>query len=78
MLDTLCLRPFIEKARYKIQADDAVWEVDVFHGDIAGLVVAEIELCDETQLFARPDWLGVEVSDDPRYFNSALVKNPFN
>ena len=49
-----------------------LWEVDEFLGDNAGLVVAEIELSDADQAFERPDWLGEEVSQDPRYFNSAL------
>ncbi|MGD8616310.1 MAG: adenylate cyclase, partial [Gammaproteobacteria bacterium] len=57
---------------------EQVWEVDVFEGANAGLVIAEIELGDEQQPFARPDWLGREVSDDPRYYNMNLCRRPFS
>ncbi len=53
------------------------WEVDEFHGDNEGLVIAEIELASEDQPFERPGWVGQEVSDDPRYFNANLVADPF-
>lgn len=53
------------------------WDVDEFLGDNAGLVVAEIELADESQPFARPAWLGEEVTRDPRYFNSNLATRPY-
>jgi len=77
MLDQLCERPLIEKTRYRIPVGDVIWEVDEFTGDNHGLITAEIELKDEGQEFARPDWLGPEVTDDPRYFNSNLVAHPF-
>ncbi len=77
MLDHLCERPLIEKTRYRIRVDDLTWEVDEFAGENQGLITAEIELNDEQQAFSRPDWLGREVTDDPRYFNSNLVANPF-
>ena len=67
----------IEKTRYHLPQGHHVWEVDVFHGDNAGLVVAEIELANEQEAFERPIWLGEEVTDDPRYFNSALSETPF-
>ncbi|MEM6450215.1 MAG: CYTH domain-containing protein [Cyanobacteria bacterium P01_D01_bin.105] len=77
MLETLCERPFIAKIRYRIPAQDVVWEVDEFQGDNAGLMVAEVELTAEEQLFARPSWLGEEVSGDAKYYNSNLVKQPY-
>ncbi len=77
LLDTLCLRPLIEKVRYVLREGAHCWEVDVFEGENAGLVVAEIELKREDEVFERPDWLGREVTDDPRYFNANLVKNPY-
>ena len=77
MLDTLCKRPLIEKVRYTLLAGAHTWEIDVFEGDNAGLVVAEIELSREDEAFERPDWVGNEVTDDPRYFNSNLVANPY-
>ncbi|NOY13262.1 MAG: CYTH domain-containing protein [Deltaproteobacteria bacterium] len=77
LLDNLCLRPLIEKTRYRIEYAGRLWEVDEFHGVNAGLLLAEIELETEDQAFALPDWAGKEVSDDPRYYNSNLVREPF-
>ncbi|QOC22620.1 CYTH domain-containing protein [Wenzhouxiangella sp. AB-CW3] len=77
MLDTLCYQPFIDKTRYRIEHGNHVWEVDEFNGDNHGLVVAEIELEAEDEAFERPEWLGEEVSDDPRYFNSNLIDHPY-
>ncbi len=77
MLDTLAEKPIIEKTRYKIPMDGFVWEIDEFFGVNEGLIVAEIELPDEETPFTKPEWIGEEVSGDPRYFNSNLVKNPF-
>jgi adenylate cyclase len=77
MLDTLCERPLIEKVRYTLTAGPHRWEIDVFEGDNAGLVVAEIELGSENEAFAKPKWAGDEVTDDPRYFNSNLVAHPY-
>jgi len=73
----LCDAPLIDKTRHTLTQADTVWEVDEFHGDNAGLVVAEVELASEDQAFARPDWLGDEVTHDARYFNSALIAHPF-
>jgi CYTH domain-containing protein len=78
MLDELCQQPLIEKIRRKIQMDGFTWEIDEFLGENAGLVVAEIELEGEHQEFPKPDWLGEEVSDDARYLNANLVKNPYS
>ena len=77
MLDELCAHPIIEKYRYRITCHGFVWEIDEFLGDNSGLVIAEIELAGEDQDFARPSWLGREVSGDPRYFNSSLTVNPY-
>jgi len=77
MLDNLCEKPLIEKHRHKEVHGGKTWEIDVFHGDNEGLVVAEIELGSEDEAFERPTWLGEEVSSDPRYFNSNLLKNPY-
>jgi CYTH domain-containing protein len=77
MLDTLAEKPLIEKKRYKIRRGDLVWEIDEFFGDNKGLIVAEVELQSEGQVFDKPVWLGDEVSGDPRYFNSNLIKHPF-
>jgi adenylate cyclase len=77
MLDTLCEKPLIEKTRYHVNHAGRLWEVDVFDGDNAGLVVAEVELPDEQAPLTLPPWAGQEVSDDPRYYNVCLVKHPF-
>lgn len=74
---TLCDGPLIEKTRYVIPYQGTTWEVDEFGGDNAGLVVAEVELLSEDQPFARPPWLGAEVTQDARYFNSSLASVPY-
>ncbi|HHL34783.1 MAG TPA: CYTH domain-containing protein [Desulfobulbaceae bacterium] len=77
MLNNLCEQPIIEKYRYRITYKGFTWEVDEFLGENAGLVIAEIELDNEEQSFARPPWIGKEVSQDARYFNSALSIHPY-
>lgn len=77
MLDTLALRPLIEKTRRRIPVGDLVWEVDVFEGENAGLVVAEVELPAEDQPLELPDWVGAEVTTDQRYTNASLVERPY-
>jgi adenylate cyclase len=77
LLDQLCERPLLEKTRHHETIAGSTWEIDVFHGDNNGLIVAEIELEDPQQTFERPHWLGREVSDDPRYLNVNLVVSPF-
>ncbi|MFN2308828.1 MAG: CYTH domain-containing protein [Gammaproteobacteria bacterium] len=78
MLTDLCLGAVIDKTRYHVEAGPHVWEIDVFAGENAGLVVAEIELNDEAEAFPHPDWLGQEVSADPRYYNVCLAERPFS
>jgi len=78
LLDGLCEQPLIEKYRRRITFAGNVWEVDEFLGANAGLVVAEIELQSEDQQFDKPDWVGEEVTDDLRYFNSSLIKHPYS
>ena len=77
MLNLLCQHPLIEKTRHRQPFAGKIWEIDVFHGDNAGLVVAEVEVASELEQFEPPPWLGREVSADPRYFNSSLVNNPY-
>lgn len=77
MLDELCEMPQIEKSRYLVKHGEHVWEIDVFTGDNDGLVVAEVELEHESEIFQKPDWLGEEVSDDTRYYNVCLVSHPY-
>ncbi len=77
MLDSLCEKPIIEKNRSKIEYKGLIWEVDEFFGENEGLIFAEVELDSEDQEIRIPDWIGEEVTGDPRYFNSNLIKNPY-
>ena len=76
-LMNLCLRPLVEKMRYVIKYGNKRWEVDEFHGDNRGLILAEIELSREDEPIEIPLWVGQEVSGDPRYFNSYLSEHPY-
>jgi adenylate cyclase len=67
----------ISKKRFKIHVNDKLWEVDEFMGDNEGLIMAEIELEDEAENLVLPAWIGNEVTDDPRYYNSELSVNPY-
>lgn len=78
MLRELCRGSIIEKTRYFVRHGGQGWEVDVFEGDNAGLVVAEIELQDEAQTVTLPDWAGEEVTHEVRYYNSNLAVTPFS
>lgn len=77
MLNDICEKPIIEKTRYTINFQGSIWEVDEFSGDNKGLIVAEIELDSPNSQFNKPEWIGEEVSYDPKYFNSSLIKFPF-
>lgn len=78
MLDQLSCGPLIEKVRYLIPQDHLTWEIDVFSGDNEGLIVAEIELSDADEAFSLPDWIGKEVTEDTRYYNTCLSRTPFS
>ena len=78
LLDRLCEQPIIEKYRRRIPFAGNVWEVDEFLGANQGLVVAEVELDAEEQQFDKPEWIAAEVTDDVRYFNSSLIRNPYS
>lgn len=73
----LCEPGVIDKVRNLVPAGHHTWEVDVFHGDNEGLILAEIELSSEDEPFEHPDWVGQEVSGDRRYYNSMLTKLPY-
>jgi adenylate cyclase len=78
LLNFLCDHPIIEKTRTKIEWEGFIWEVDEFMGINKGLVIAEIELPSENTHFKKPNWIGKEVSEDIRYYNSNLTKLPFS
>ena len=77
MLDQLCKQPQVDKTRFIVEQGKFKWEIDEFYGDNEGLLVAEIELDDENEAFDKPQWLGEEVTEDPRYYNVNLIKHPF-
>ena len=77
MLEELCERPLIEKVRHVVVVGEGTWEIDEFSGVNAGLIVAEIELDHADQPIELPPWIGTEVTDDPRYFNSNLITHPY-
>ena len=74
----LCDQPLIEKNRFVVSYEGLNWEVDQFLGANQGLVVAEIELSSADQTFKLPPWIGREVTDEPKYFNSNLSKHPYS
>jgi len=77
LLEQLCPKPFIEKIRYTLDFMGMRWEIDEFEGENKGLVVAEVELQQEDQIIELPEWVGREVSFDPKYWNINLMKHPY-
>lgn len=77
LLDSLCGGRTLAKTRHYVEVGTHCWEIDEFHGANQGLVVAELELAAAEEAFERPAWLGDEVSDDARYYNSVLIQRPF-
>lgn len=73
----LCEPGIIDKIRFLVRSGNHVFEVDEFHGENEGLVVAEVELTTEEEPFVKPDFIGEEVTGDVRYYNSQLMKHPF-
>lgn len=73
----LCEPTIIDKMRYEIPVGNHVFEVDEFFGDNEGLIIAEVELGEETEVFETPNWLGVEVTGQVQYYNSQLSKHPY-
>jgi adenylate cyclase len=77
MLQSLCVHEPIAKTRYRVRHGAHVWEVDVFEGANAGLVLAEVELDEAHESVELPDWVGPEVSGDEHYYNAYLARHPF-
>lgn len=73
----LCEKGVIDKTRFEIQSGNHIFEVDEFYGENEGLIMAEVELKSETEVFEKPSWIGEEVTSDNRYYNSYLSKNPY-
>jgi len=77
ILNTLCEKPLLEKTRHYLHFGEHLWEIDEFSGDNTGLIVAEVELSRADEPFVRPDWVGEDVSQDIRYYNSQLAQHPY-
>ena len=77
-LMAICESGVIEKTRYNVKSGEHTFEIDEFYGDNDGLIVAEVELSSEDEVFEKPEWLGVEVTGEIRYYNAMLMKNPYN
>ena len=73
----LCENGMIEKTRYEVKVEKHLFEVDVFYGVNKGLIIAEIELNSEDEIFEKPEWLGKEVTNDERFYNAYLSNCPF-
>ncbi|WP_369752935.1 CYTH domain-containing protein [Flavobacterium sp. WC2409] len=73
----LCEKGIIDKTRFEVKVDNHTFEIDEFHGENEGLIMAEIELTSENENFEKPYWLGQEVTNDKRYYNSYLSANPY-
>ncbi len=73
----LCEKGMIEKMRFEVKCGNHVFEIDEFYGMNKGLIIAEIELTSEEELFEKPVWLGKEVTNDIRYYNAYLSQTPF-
>ena len=78
LIDHVAYKPYIRKTRYKIRSKGKDWEIDYFTGKNKGLVLAEVELDQEDEDLERPDFIKEEVTDDKRYYNFYLVKEPYN
>jgi len=74
---SICEPGFIKKTRFDVVVGKHTFEVDEFYGENEGLVIAEVELSSEDEVYKKPDWLGEEVTGDLKYYNSMLVKHPF-
>ena len=77
MLRELSISAIVDKVRYRVRSGAHVWDLDVFSGDNAGLVMAEVELDTEDEAFDVPTWAGQEVTDDTRYYNAKLAQHPY-
>ena len=78
IIKELCSGPIIDKTRYLVEYGSHTWEIDVFHGDNDGLIVAEVELESETEEVDLPKWVINEVTGEVKYYNTSLWDNPFN
>ena len=77
IIENLCKKPVINKTRHFVTHGNHTWEIDEFHNENQGLIVAEIELTTLDEEFTKPDWIGNDVTNDLRYYNNNLANNPY-
>jgi len=77
MISNLCKKPIISKTRYEIKHENHIWEIDIFYEDNKGLIIAEVELESENEKVILPPWVKEEVTEEDKYYNSNLIRNPF-
>jgi adenylate cyclase len=77
MLRDLAVLPVVDKIRYRVRSGEHLWDLDLFHGENEGLVMAEVELGSEDEVFELPEWAGAEVTGDARYYNVNLARHPY-
>jgi len=77
LLKAAALQPSIKKTRYTCHIENSVWEIDFFEAENKGLIIAEIELKNENHEIKKPSWIGLEVTNNPKYYNINLFKNPY-
>jgi adenylate cyclase len=78
LLENFCRYSLIEKRRYEIDFGGLTWEIDEFEGENRGLILAEVELTSEDENIEFPDWVGKEITGDPKYYNMNLAQHPFS
>jgi adenylate cyclase len=78
MLEKFCTKPILYKTRYLILHKKHTWEIDIFHKENDGLIVAEVELDSEDENVELPEWIVKEVTDEARYYNSNLLEHPYS
>jgi len=78
IINELCSGGVVDKTRYEITHENHTWEIDIFHGQNEGLVVAEVEVQSESESVSLPKWIVKEVTGDPKYFNVSLLSNPYS
>lgn len=76
MLSEFCPNNIIEKIRHAVEFEGLLWEIDEFAGPHQGLILAEVELREPTQVVRLPSWIGKEVTEDPKFRNACLASNP--
>ena len=78
ILERFCSKALISKVRHEVPYEGHLWEIDEFSGENNGLILAEVEIANESEPFVLPDWVGKDISEDERFFNARLAKHPIS